>query len=49
MYGPLVVDPAKHGRVFFEFAASIEEEETVSDSVPLGSGSGRFVGCLKDI
>ena len=41
MYGPLVVDPCFKMVETFEFAASIEE------SVTLGSGSGRFVGCLE--
>ena len=47
VYGPLVLDPCFNVAEIFKFAASIEEEGTVSDSVPLGFGSGRFVGCFE--
>ena len=43
------VDPYFNAVETFEFAASVEEEGTVSDSVPLGSGSGRFVGCSEGL
>ena len=40
----MALDPCFNTVETFEFAASIEEEGTVSDTVPLGSDSGRFVG-----